>query len=560
MNDCQTTRQYITVQTPPRPTSELDTGPLFPTLLKQVSGYSVAPMNNQNQTSTKPVSLKFLQEGNQSDRNFTVPQMSESLRCQTELRHPTPTSGFQNMPQLLVRAGNPTRTGARQQWHVNIRSDIDDRPMTGQFETLQQSFRPRSSEPVRGPIYTQCGVLNQVSGYPVNQSSTFPVTQNFLQEERPGVLNFMVPQTREKTELKQPTPASSIHGYHYLPQSHVEDTNPAAFGTRKLCHDNIRRDDVQTTEQSAKQQPFHVTESEKDRIQMYPPGPNQNSRYSVTPKQNYFSGKFHQQVGFRKDDLSSQYSGDNIIFTSNAIISELSLRPDNVEETTNAIVQMLQHSSEEQVLTKLIATLFEKSISEPGFQYTCAQLVKVLANKISKIPAFANFRNCFFTRCKEEFSRRETLISSPDTVPRLCRFAIFIMELFLVLENSTGSGVQKVPVLRFATRDLLLVLLKHSTNETVTCAIEVLKKAGAVIEETANLNRPEEGNFSEVYSRLSQLELHDRLNQATKSSITDILKLKSRNWDRRDSSQPRSITSVTENEKIKAFEKIIRNQ
>lgn len=72
MNDCQTTRQYITVQTPPRPTSELDTGPLFPTLLKQVSGYSVAPMNNQNQTSTKPVSLRFLQEGNQSDRNFTV--------------------------------------------------------------------------------------------------------------------------------------------------------------------------------------------------------------------------------------------------------------------------------------------------------------------------------------------------------------------------------------------------------------------------------------------------------------------------------------------------------
>lgn len=74
-------------------------------------------------------------------------------------------------------------------------------------------------------------------------------------------------------------------GYHYLPQSHVEDTNSAAFGTRKLCHDNIRRDDVQRTEQSAKQQPFHVTEAETDRIQMYPPGPNQNSRYSVTPKQ-----------------------------------------------------------------------------------------------------------------------------------------------------------------------------------------------------------------------------------------------------------------------------------
>ncbi|CAC5384300.1 PABPC [Mytilus coruscus] len=518
MHDCQTTRQFITVQPPLRPRSETDIGPLYPPLVNQVSGFSVAPMSYQNQTRTGPVSLKLLQESIRSDRNFMVPQMSENLRWQTELRQPTPTSGFLNMQQSQVRAGDLAGPEARQQWHENNRTGMNARPLTGQFETVQPPLRPRS-EPVKGQMYPHAVVLNQVRGYSVtpmanpNLSTTNPVAPKFLQEDRPGDMNAMVPQMKEhirgQTKLPQPTPAS---GFLNVPQSQLESHIPAAAEARQLCHDNIRKDNFQIKGQFATQQPFRMTESEPDRRQIYPPVMNQKSGYSVTPNQNYFSGDFHEEVGFGPDNTRSPYSGDNIISTFKDIISELSLRPGNIEETTNVIVEMLQNCSEEQVLTKIIATLFEKSISEPGFQYTGALLVKVLANKISKIPAFSNFRNCFFTRCKEEFSRRETLISSPDTVPRLCRFTIFIVELFSVLENSTGSGVQKVPVLRFATRDLLLVLLKHSTNETVTCAIEVLKKAGALIEETAHLNRPEEGNFSEVFSRLSQLELHDRLN------------------------------------------------
>ncbi|CAC5384302.1 PABPC [Mytilus coruscus] len=482
-----------------------------------------------------------------------VPQTRESPKMETQQRQPTLARGFLNMQQSQVRAGDLAGPEARQQWHENNRTGMNARPLTGQFETVQPPLRPRS-EPVKGQMYPHAVVLNQVRGYSVtpmanpNLSTTNPVAPKFLQEDRPGDMNAMVPQMKEhirgQTKLPQPTPAS---GFLNVPQSQLESHIPAAAEARQLCHDNIRKDNFQIKGQFATQQPFRMTESEPDRRQIYPPVMNQKSGYSVTPNQNYFSGDFHEEVGFGPDNTRSPYSGDNIISTFKDIISELSLRPGNIEETTNVIVEMLQNCSEEQVLTKIIATLFEKSISEPGFQYTGALLVKVLANKISKIPAFSNFRNCFFTRCKEEFSRRETLISSPDTVPRLCRFTIFIVELFSVLENSTGSGVQKVPVLRFATRDLLLVLLKHSTNETVTCAIEVLKKAGALIEETAHLNRPEEGNFSEVFSRLSQLELHDRLNQVTKSSITTLLKLKSRNWDRRDSSRFRPMSSVTEN-------------
>ncbi|CAG2233965.1 PABPC [Mytilus edulis] len=111
-----------------------------------------------------------------------------------------------------------------------------------------------------------------------------------------------------------------------------------------------------------------------------------------------------------------------------------------------------------------------------------------------------------------------------------------------------GGVEQRIPVLRFMIRDVLLVLLKHSTDESVICATEILKRTGALMEETAHLNGPAEGNFSEVFSQLGQLELQPRLNETTKYSITSLLKLKSRNWDRRDSLQVRATRSVTQNE------------
>ncbi|CAC5396801.1 unnamed protein product [Mytilus coruscus] len=250
--------------------------------------------------------------------------------------------------------------------------------------------------------------------------------------------------------------------------------------------------------------------------------------------------------GVRSDNVS-----EDINSTINDIIYGTALRPGNVEETTDLIAQILQNCSGDQVISSIlhvVEILFEKSISEPSFQCTGAKLVKYLSNKLRTVPAFANFRNFFLTRCKEEYLIREELISNPDTVPRLCGFANFIGDLFLNWEVTTCGVVQRIPVLRFVMRDLLLILLKHSTDDSVTCATEILKRAGAVIEETAHLNRPAEGNFSEVFSRLSQLELHDRLNESTKCSITTLLKLKSRNWDRRDSSRLRSTRSVTENE------------
>ncbi|XP_063418143.1 uncharacterized protein LOC134700922 [Mytilus trossulus] len=234
----------------------------------------------------------------------------------------------------------------------------------------------------------------------------------------------------------------------------------------------------------------------------------------------------------------------------NDIIYEIALRPGNLEETTDLISQILQNCSGDQVLSSIVHVvelLFEKSISEPRFQCVGAKLVKLLSNKLGTVPGFANFKNFVFTRCREECLMIDALLSNPVSVCRLCGFANFITELFLNWEDKTGNVVHRIPVFRFVMRDLLLVLLKHPTDDSVTCATDILKRVGPVIEETTYLNSVDEGSFSEVFLRLSHLELHHWLHETTKCSITTLLKLKSRDWDRTDSSQLRSIL-VPQNE------------
>ncbi|XP_052085607.1 uncharacterized protein LOC127723148 isoform X2 [Mytilus californianus] len=137
------------------------------------------------------------------------------------------------------------------------------------------------------------------------------------------------------------------------------------------------------------------------------------------------------------------------------------------------------------------------------------------------------------------------MISNPDTVARLCGFAIQIGELFSNL-NVTAEGVsENVAILRLMIRNLLMLLLKHSTNETVTCATQVLKGAGYVVEATEHLDRPEEGYFSEVFFHLRQYKYQERIHLTTRASIASLLNKRSRNWAQRNSSQHHSISYLT---------------
>ncbi|VDI49092.1 polyadenylate-binding protein [Mytilus galloprovincialis] len=113
----------------------------------------------------------------QGQRNFyaptQVPQMRASPRWPTQLRQPTPASGFQNMPGQQVRPGNPAAAGARQPGQGNIRVGMNARQITGQSGTGQPLRKPQS-EPGRAHLPTPAVVMNPASRYSATQMRNPP--------------------------------------------------------------------------------------------------------------------------------------------------------------------------------------------------------------------------------------------------------------------------------------------------------------------------------------------------------------------------------------------------
>ena len=266
------------------------------------------------------------------------------------------------------------------------------------------------------------------------------------------------------------------------------------------------------------------------------------SPYPAFPQNNLFED-FQRLVSIRPNDVNTSGpspSLENVAATFRSTLYDMTIQPGSVEDALRPIIAMLNTCSEDTAVNTIVEILFEQSIAEPNFRYTGAKVVQYLSNELKSIPLFANFRNLFLTRCKEEYLKKEELISHPESISRLCGFTMFMGELFLHLEVEKGGKKEKIATIRFVIRDLLLVLLEHPTDETVKCATQLLKMAGAAIEDTAHLNKPDEGNYSGVFSCLERLSSFQHLNKTSQLLISSVLNLKSSNWGRRDSSSSQS--------------------
>ncbi|XP_063418192.1 polyadenylate-binding protein 1A-like [Mytilus trossulus] len=213
----------------------------------------------------------------------------------------------------------------------------------------------------------------------------------------------------------------------------------------------------------------------------------------------------YQLVG----DASNCCHVEDIISAFNDILYGLTLCADNIKETSDIILQMLDNCSNERVLTYFAESLFEKCLNDASFQNTGATLVQYLICKSQTTQTFVNFGNLFLLRCKEEY------LKSSEIVLRLCRLANFIGELYFNQEVAGGSIVQGIPVLRYLIKSVLLVLLEHSTDITVSCAVQILKDA--------DICRPDKRLFSEVFLYLQELQSCNHLSPKTTKSIAFLL-------------------------------------
>lgn len=271
--------------------------------------------------------------------------------------------------------------------------------------------------------------------------------------------------------------------------------------------------------------------------------PRQNPYPVFAHNQNNLYEDFQRLVNIRPESNGVAKSGPtvkNITDAFSSILYEMTIQPGNVNDSMKPVVDMLHNCSDEQAVNNIVEILFEQSITEPNFRYTGAKVVNYLSQELKAIPAFANFRGLFLTRCKEEYLKKEELISHPESVSRLCGFTMFMGELFLNLEAIKDGVSEKIATIRFVIRDLLVVLLDHPTDETVKCATQLLKMAGAAIEDSVHLNKPDEGNYEPIFTKLVELQSYQHLNKTSQLLITSVLNLKSSNWGRRDSSSSQS--------------------
>ncbi|XP_033738113.1 polyadenylate-binding protein-interacting protein 1-like isoform X1 [Pecten maximus] len=266
---------------------------------------------------------------------------------------------------------------------------------------------------------------------------------------------------------------------------------------------------------------------------------------AYTHVQNNLFEDFQRLVSITPSHVSapaSKPTSDKVISDFKTMLFNMTIQPGNIEEYLSSIVNIMKNVADETVVREVIEILFEQCVTEPNFRYTGARVCRHMTKELKHVRAFANFRTQFLTRCKEDYLKKDDWALSADTIPRLCGFTMFIGELFLNLEVDNPDGTsQKVGVLRFVLRDLLLALLSNPNDTTVKSVTQLLKLTGSTIEDTAHLNaNPEERDYSKVFQQLQQLNMSQDLNQTSHLLIKSVLNLKENNWGRESTSSTSS--------------------
>ncbi|GAB1601644.1 polyadenylate-binding protein-interacting protein 1-like [Argonauta hians] len=215
----------------------------------------------------------------------------------------------------------------------------------------------------------------------------------------------------------------------------------------------------------------------------------------------------------------------------------LSNHPGNIDAYMIPFTDALYKSYlTENSLPDMAKTIFEKSVQMENFAYIGARICEY----ITSLPDAAiakKFKDCLIVRCETAYNQRVELISSEATIPRVCRMSLFIAELFLLIKIDRDGLKERINVFGNAIYTLLELLLQYSCDETVKCAAQLMKLAGAALEDYA-----QKKSLDNIYRSFEQLKGSSKLNKTSNILIDSVLKLKDAHYGRNDaaSSSPSS--------------------
>ncbi|KAK6179099.1 hypothetical protein SNE40_011532 [Patella caerulea] len=207
----------------------------------------------------------------------------------------------------------------------------------------------------------------------------------------------------------------------------------------------------------------------------------------------------------------------------------LTSQPGNVEEYMNRLYEYLQPVQSKDILDSIINSLYNQCITEPNFRYTGAKICQHICKHLNDHTVFKDFRNTLLRRCKVDYDKRESLLQNPQLSSQVYGLAMFMSELFLNVENVVAGRVEKFNVLGTCLIDITLSLLAYPSKDNIKCAVQLLKLAGAAIEDMPN------SQIQSVFDRLSQLQVSSDVHENAKFMIKSVIDLRSNNWGRGES-------------------------
>ncbi|XP_013402056.1 polyadenylate-binding protein-interacting protein 1 [Lingula anatina] len=233
------------------------------------------------------------------------------------------------------------------------------------------------------------------------------------------------------------------------------------------------------------------------------------------------------------------YPDVDVIDQVRETIFALTLRPGSFDDLMKSITETINSwVTDESTIIEIINIIFEQAVTEPNFRYTGARLCGHFSEHLRLKGETGNFRQHMMKRCHQEHLKREELVKDGNQVSRLHGFAMFMGELFLHMKIKVGNSWQRINILGTGLKDVAVTLLSHPTDSNLKCVGQLLKFAGAVLEdeERVMVNKPSGKSMDDIFQLIKKCTVEDSVSKHIKQMMLGVIELRASDWGRAESS------------------------
>uniref|UniRef100_A0A8D2JR81 MIF4G domain-containing protein n=1 Tax=Sciurus vulgaris TaxID=55149 RepID=A0A8D2JR81_SCIVU len=162
-------------------------------------------------------------------------------------------------------------------------------------------------------------------------------------------------------------------------------------------------------------------------------------------------------------------------------------------------------------LQDLVELIYQQATSIPNFSYMGARLCNYLSHHLTISPQSGNFRQLLLQRCRTEYEVKDQVAKGDEM-------------------KGTNGQVTRADILQVGLWELLNALFSNPMNDSLFCAVKLLKLRGSVLEDAWK----EKGktDMEEIIQRIENVVLDANCSRDVKQMLLKLVELQSSNWGR----------------------------